>query len=118
MNPDKPVEAHNVPTNTTSDYSRGQSSPDQIAQRAEKLRRERGSPGGQDEAIRLEAEAQLKAEAESKPVSGTDARPYVDEPATQLRTRTKTQDPADSGAQTRSATDGKAKQQAGKLRNQ
>jgi hypothetical protein len=118
MNPDKPVEAHNVPTDTTADSTRGQVSRDQIARRAEKLWRDRNSPAGQDDAIWLEAEAQLKAELESKPVAGTDARPYVDEPATQLRTRTKTQDPADSAVQTRSATDGKSRQRAGKLRNQ
>src|SRR3954463_15647884 len=118
MNPDKPVQAANVPTPTSGDYSRGQVAHEQIAARAQKLWRDRGSPSGQDETIWLEAEAQLKGEAESKPVSGTDSRPYVDEPAKQLKTRTKTQDPADAAAQTRSGTDKKSKQSAGKLRNQ
>ena len=118
MNPDKPVHARNVPTKTDADYSRGQVSHDQIAQRAQKLWRDRSQPSGQDEAIWLEAEAQLKAESESKPVAGTESRPYADEPAIPLKSRTKTQDPADSAAQTRSATDSKSKKTAGKLRNQ
>jgi hypothetical protein len=118
MNPDKPVQARNVPTQTSGDYSRGQVPHEQIVERAQKLWRERSSPSGQDEAIWLEAEAQLKAESESKPVAGTESRPYVDEPAQQLKTRTKTQDPTDAAAQTRSATDKKSKQSAGKLRNQ
>jgi hypothetical protein len=118
MNPDKPVHANNVPTATTGDYSRGQVTQDQIRSRAEKLWRERSQPSGQDEAIWFEAEAQLKAESEARPVAGTPSRPYVDEPATQLKSRTKVQDPAESAVQTRSATDPKAKKSAGKLRNQ
>ena len=102
MNPDKPVGANNVPTPTNADYSRGQVSHDQIAQRAQKLWRDRNQPSGDDERIWFEAEAQLKAEAESKPVSGTDARPLTNEPATQLKSRTKVQDPADSAVQTQS----------------
>ena len=118
MNPDKPVHAKNIPTSTSSDVSRGQVSHEQIARRAEKLWADRNRPAGQDEAIWFEAEAQLKAEAESRPVSGTPSRPYVDEPAQQLRSRTKVQDPSESAAQTRSATDSKAKKSAGKVRNQ
>ena len=118
MNPEKPVHAQNVPTQTLPDNARGQVTHDQIAQRAEKLWRDRSQPTGQDQAIWLEAEAQLKAEIEKQPVSGTASRPYVDEPATQLKSRTKSRDPADSAAQTRSATDAKSKKSAGKLRNQ
>jgi hypothetical protein len=120
MNPDKPVHAHNVPTDTQHDYSRGQVAHDQIRQRAEKIWRERNSPSGQDEAIWFEAEAQLKAEAEAKPVAGTESRPYVDEPGQQLRSRTKVQDPSESAVQPRSATESKSasKQAAGRLRNQ
>ena len=116
MHPDKPVHADNVPTRTAD--TRRNISHEQIVQRAEKLWSERSCPAGSDEAIWLEAESQLKAEAESRPVAGTEARPYVDEPGTQLKTRTKTQDPADAAAQTRSATDKKSRQTAGKLRNQ
>lgn len=116
MHPNKPVHAENIPTPT--ERLRRQVPHEEIAQRAEKLWRERSCPAGSDEAIWLEAESQLKAEAESQPVSGTASRPYVDEPAAQLRPRTKTQDPADSAAQTRSATDKKSRQTAGKLRNQ
>jgi hypothetical protein len=118
MNPDKPVHANNVPTPTNSDYSRGQATHEQIARRAEKLWRDRNQPSGQDQAIWLEAEAQLKSEAEARPVAGTESRPYVDEPATQLKSRTKVQDPSEAAAQTRSATDSKSKKSAGKLRNQ
>jgi hypothetical protein len=118
MNPDKTVRARNVPTNTQPDNSRGQVSHEQIAQRARQLWQQRNSPSGQDEAIWLEAETQLKAEIESRPVSGTESRPYMDEPAQPLRSRTKVQDPSESAAQTRSATDAKSKQSAEKLRNQ
>jgi len=100
MNPDKPVHANNVPTPSP----RQPFSHDDIKRRAESLWRDRGQPSGQDDAIWLEAESQLLAEAESRPVSGTPSRPYVDEPATQLRSRTKVQDPAESAVQTRSAT--------------
>lgn len=119
MNRDKPVHADNVPTRTDTDYSRGQVTHEQIARRAEKIWRDRNQPGGQDEAIWLEAEAELKAEAESRPVSGTESRPYVDEPGKQLSSRTKVQDPADSAVQPRSATEqkGKAKSKAPKLRD-
>jgi hypothetical protein len=118
MNPNKPVHARNVPTRTDADTTRGQISHEQIAHRAEKLWRERQRPAGQDEAIWLEAEAQLKAEAESKPVAGTESRPYADEPAQPVRSKSKSRDQSDAAAQTRSATDGKSKQSAGKLRNQ
>lgn len=118
MNPDKPVHAHNVPTKSVTNFSRGQVPQEKIAERAKKLWLERGSPTGQDEAIWFEAEARLKAEAESKPVSGTASRPYVDEPGKPLATRTKSRDPADAAAQPRSATEGKSKQTAGKLRSQ
>src|SRR4051812_16353117 len=93
MNPDKPARAPNTPTATSSDYSRGQLTHEQIAQRAEKIWTDRVRPSGKDETIWFEAEAQLKAEADSRPVSGTPSRPYVDEPAKQLRSRTKVQDP-------------------------
>jgi hypothetical protein len=116
MHPDKPVHANNVPTAT--DRLRQQVPHEEIARRAEKLWHERSCPAGSDEAIWLEAESQLKGEAESRPVSGTESRPYVDEPGQQLRTRTKTQDPTDAAAQTRSATDKKSRQSAGKLRHQ
>ncbi len=119
MNLDKPVQAANVPTQTSANFSRGQVSHEQIAQRAEKIWHERHQPSGSDEAIWFEAEAQLKAEAESRPVAGTESRPYVDEPAQQLRSRTKTQDPADSAAQLRSPTEATAKtKKSPKLRNQ
>ena len=105
MNRDKPAGAQNVPTQTTADTTRGQVPHDQIARRAEKLWRERNQPSGQDDAIWLEAETQLKAESEARPVAGTESRPYKDEPAKPLRSRTKVQDPTDSGAQLRSATE-------------
>lgn len=116
MHPDKPVHAANVPTpaNRQSD----QVAREEIARRAEKLWRDRGQPAGQDDAIWLEAENQLKAEAESRPVSGTESRPYVDEPGTQVRARTKTQDPSESAVQTRSPTEGKKRPNTPRLRNQ
>jgi hypothetical protein len=114
MNPDKPVRANNIPTS----QPRRQIPHEQIAARAEKLWRQRNCPAGSDDAIWLEAESQLQAEAEARPVAGTESRPYVDEPAKQLRSRTKVQDPADAAAQTRSATDAKSRKSAGKLRNQ
>lgn len=118
MPQEKPVQADNVPTPTGSDYSRGQIAHEQIAQRAEKLWRERSCPAGSDEAIWFEAEAQLKAEAESRPVAGTDARPHASEPGTPVRKNTKSRDPADAAAQTRTATESKGKPKAGTLRNQ
>ncbi len=116
-NPNKPVHAHNVPTPTNGELSRGQVSPEQIKQATGKSGIRDARRPSHDPAA-LEAEAKLKAAAESKPVSGTPSRPYVDEPGTPLRTRTKTQDPADAAVQTRSATDAKAKDSAGQLRNQ
>lgn len=116
MHPDKPVHADNVPS--PANRERDQVPHEEIARRAEKIWRERNQPAGQDEAIWLEAENQLKAEAESRPVAGTESRPYVDEPATQVRTRTKTQDPAESAVQTRSATEGKKPVKTPRLRNQ
>jgi hypothetical protein len=116
MNPDKPVHARNVPTPT--ERPRRQFPREEIVRRAEKLWHERNRPSGQDEAIWFEAESQLQAEAESKPVAGTASRPYVDEPAQPVRSQTKSRDPADAAAQTRSATDSKSKKTAGKLRNQ
>jgi hypothetical protein len=114
MKPDKPVEADNQPTPTPTNQARGAVSHEQIAQRAEKLWRERSCPAGNDQAIWLEAESQLKAELESRPVSGTESRPYADESAQPTRARTKVQDPAESAVQTRSATERKAKHQSGK----
>lgn len=116
MNPDKPVHAHNVPTPT--DRMRSPVANEEIVREAEKLWHERGCPTGSDDAIALEAESKLKAAAESKPVAGTPSRPLADEPAQPVRPNTKSRDPADSAAQTRSATDAKSKQSAGKLRNQ
>lgn len=116
MHSDKPVHAQNVPTPT--ERLRQQVPHEEIARRAEQLWRERNCPAGSDQAIWLEAESQLKAQAESRPVAGTESRPYVDEPGTQLRSRTKTQDPADSAVQPRSATDKKSRQTGGRLRNQ
>ena len=116
MNPDKPVHAQNVPTPT--ERPRRQFPHDEIARRAEKLWHDRQRPSGQDEAIWLEAESQLQAEAESRPVAGTESRPYVNEPAKPMRSQTKSRDPADSAAQTRSPTENKSRQSAGKLRNQ
>ncbi len=115
MSSDKPVYAENTPS--PDDRQRDQAPREEIARRAEKLRRDRNSPAGSEEAIWLEAESQLKAEAESRPVSGTESRPYVDEPATQVHTRTKTQDPSESAVQTRSATENK-KPPTPRLRNQ
>jgi hypothetical protein len=116
MNSDKPVHAANVPTPT--ERPRRQVLHEEIARCAERLWRERGSPGGQDEAIWLEAESVLQAEAEAKPVSGTPSRPYTDEPAKPVRAQTKSRDPAEAAAQTRSNTAAQSKQSAGKLRNQ
>ena len=116
MNPDKPVHARNVPTPT--ERPRRSIPHEEIARRAEKLWHDRNRPAGQDEAIWLEAESQLQSEAESKPVAGTESRPYVDEPAKPVRSQTKSRDPADAAAQTRSPTDAKSKSTAGKLRHQ
>jgi hypothetical protein len=116
MNPDKPVHARNVPTPT--ERPRRQIIHEEIARRAKQLWQDRGEPSGSDEAIWLEAESQLQAEAESRPVSGTESRPYVDEPAKPVRSQSKSRDPSEAGAQTRSATDAKSKQSAGKIRNQ
>ena len=114
MNPDKPVQASNTPTKRP----RRQIPHEEIAWRAERLWHERNRPTGQDEAIWLEAESLLQAEAESRPVSGTESRPNKDEPATPVRSQTKSRDPADAAAQTRSATEGKSREPAEKLRNQ
>lgn len=116
MNPDKPVHADNVPTPT--EQPRRQVPHDQIARRAEKIWEERNRPSGSDAAIWLEAESQLQAQAESRPVAGTESRPNVEEAAQPMRSQTKSRDPADAAAQTRSATDSKSKRNAGKLRNQ
>ena len=116
MNPDKPVHARNVPTPT--ERPRRQLLHEEIARRAREIWHGRNQPAGSDEAIWLEAESQLQAELESRPVSGTESRPYVDEPATPVRPQTKSRDPAEAAAQTRSATDAKSKQSPGKIRNQ
>ena len=118
MNPDKPVHANNVPTSTPPTLTRGQATKEQIDQQAEKIRREQKSPKQADASIRLEAESELKAEAESKPVSGTESRPYQEEAGKPISPRTKVQDPSESAVQTRSDTKEKAKDSAGKLRNQ
>ncbi|HVU32962.1 MAG TPA: DUF2934 domain-containing protein [Opitutaceae bacterium] len=91
---------------------------DQIAARAQRLWRERNCPINQDDAIWLEAESQLQAEAESRPVSGTPSRPYVNEPAHSNKTRTKTQDPAEAAVQTRSATESRSRGTAGQIHSQ
>jgi hypothetical protein len=114
MNPDKPVNAANVPTSAP----RQQIPHDEIARRAEQIWRDRNRPAGTDDAIWLEAESQLQAEAESRPVAGTPSRPFVDEPGKQVRTRTKVQDPAESAVQTRSATDAKAREKTKQVRSQ
>lgn len=114
MNPDKPVHANNVPT----PQPRQAYAHEEVKRRAEQVWRERGQPSGQDEAIWLEAESQLLAEAETKPVAGTPSRPYVDEPGTPVRTRTKVQDPTEAAVQTRHAADGQAKTKKKVLRNQ
>lgn len=116
MSSNKPTHANNVPT--PAEDTRRQVPHEEIAHRAEQLWRERNCPAGSDEAIWLEAESQLQAKAESRPVSGTPSRPYVDEPAKPVRSKTKSPDAAESGAQTRSATEGKASSSAGQLRNQ
>lgn len=115
MNPDKPVHAENVPTST--ERPRRSIPHAEIARRAEQLWQERGQPSGQDEAIWLEAESQLQSAAEARPVAGTASRPYVDEPSQALRPQTKSRDPAEAGAQTRSATEAKPKRNSGKIRN-
>jgi hypothetical protein len=95
MNPDRPVHAANVPTPT--ERPRRQIAHEEIARRAETLWRQKGWPAGQDEAIWLEAESQLQAEAESKPVSGTASRPQTDQPPVSTRrTKTKSRDPSDA----------------------
>ena len=114
MSSNKPVHARNVPTPT--ERPRRQFPHEEIARRAEKLWHERNRPSGTDEAIWLEAESQLQAEFESQPVSGTESRPYVNEPAKPIRVQTKSRDPADAAAQTRSATNAKSKPTAKKLR--
>ena len=78
----------------------------------------RNRPSGIDEAIWFEAENQLQAEAESRPVGGTASRPYVNEPAKPGRPQTRSRDASDAAAQTRSATNPNPKRTAGKLRNQ
>src|SRR5689334_19720751 len=78
MNENKPVEASNVPTPTSP--GRTKFLHEEIARRAEQIWEQRNRPSGSDEAIWLEAESQLQAEAESKPVAGTESRPYVNEP--------------------------------------
>jgi hypothetical protein len=114
MSPNKPAEAKNTPTT----QPRRQIPHEQIAARAETLWRERSCPAGSDEAIWLEAESQLQAEAEARPVSGTPSRPYVDEPAKQLKPRTKGRDASEAAVQTRSATESKSKKTGSQLRNQ
>lgn len=114
MNPDKPVQANNVPTQ----QPRQQVSHEQIAARAKRIWEQRQCPSGCDDAIWLEAESQLQAEGEARPVSGTPSRPYIDEPGVQLSSRTKVQDPAESAVQPRSATDPKARKNTKELRNQ
>lgn len=114
MNPDKPVQANNVPTPTNR--PRRQISHEQIVERAEKLWRDRGSPSGQDEAIWLEAESQLQSEAEAKPVAGTPARATTTEAAPPVARPTKSRDASDTPATAPTQT--KTKPAPGKLRNQ
>ena len=52
MNPDKPVQAHNV--STATERPRRQIPHEAIAHRAEQLWRSRGQPAGSDEAIWLD----------------------------------------------------------------
>jgi hypothetical protein len=116
MNADKTVQASNTPS--SSNKPRRQIPREEIALLAERLWHERNRPTGNDEAIWLEAESRLQAEAEAQPVAGTESRPYVDEPAKPFRPQTKSRDPAEAGAQKRSPTESKSKQMAGKLRKQ
>lgn len=119
MNSHAPTPVQNHPTPT--ERPRRQVSHDDIARRAEQLWHERNRPADQDEKIWLEAESELQAKAESRPVSGTPSRPYQDEPATPVRSGTKSSDPSEAGAQTRSATENKAQARQtspGKIRNQ
>lgn len=112
MNPDKPVDARNVPTPTPPDLGRGQLPKEEVDRRAAELRR--SGNASDDASARLEAESRLKAESESKPVAGTVSRPYVDEPGKQLRSRTKVQDPSESAVQPRSATENQVERRPGK----
>lgn len=114
MNPDKPVNASNVPTG----QPQRQVTREQIARRAEQIWRQRNQPTGSDEAIWLQAESELQAEAESRPVTGTPSRPLENEPGSQLRSRTKVQDPTDSAVQTRSETKATPRKKTKQIRNQ
>ncbi len=99
MNPEKPVRARNVPA--AAERPRRQIPHNEIAARAERLWHERNRPSGVDDAIWLEAESQLRAEAEMKPASGADSLPD-----------------RDAAAQKRSATTVKSGSNGGRLRNQ
>jgi hypothetical protein len=114
MNPEKPTHAANTPASAP----RRQVPHEQIAARAEKLWRERSCPAGSDDAIWLEAESQLQAEAEAQPVAGTPSRQYTDEPAIPTRSNTKSRDPSDAAAQTRSPTEGRSRPPKKQLRSQ
>jgi hypothetical protein len=116
MNRDKPVHAANAPTPTHR--PRRSISHEQIAERAEKLWRERGQPAGQDEAIWLEAESQLQAEAEARPVAGTEARAPVGQPAEPIVHQTKSRDSSDTIVPPRASPNAPPKRTAGKLRSQ
>ena len=117
MNPDKPVQADNVPSSSTR--PRRQIPREEISLLAERIWNERGRPSDRDSEIWLEAESRLQAEAESKPVSGTESRPNVDEPAKPVRSQTKSRDASDTPVPPRAATTAAPKKNnAGKLRNQ
>ena len=101
---------------TPTEAPRRQVPREEISRRAEQLWRERDCPAGCDEQIWLEAESELQGRAEAQPVSGTDARPNIDEPGSPLRRNTKTRDPAESAAQLRSPTENKPRSRAERIR--
>lgn len=106
MNPDKSDNA----ANPALERQRRQFLHEEIARRAEQVWRSRGSPQGQDEAIWLEAEKQLHAEAAPPPYMKDAAKP----PA-----QTKSSDASDSRPQTKAGmTPPPPKKTPGKLRNQ
>jgi hypothetical protein len=92
------------PQRTQPEQTRAMVPREQISRLAEQLWRERNCPAGQDDAIWLEAESRLQAQAEMRPASGTESRPNADEAGVPVRKNTKSRDPADAAAQPRSAT--------------
>jgi hypothetical protein len=101
---------------TPTEAPRRQIPREEISRRAEQLWHERNCPTGCDDQIWLEAESELQARAESQPVSGTESRPNIDEPAIPVRRNTKTQDPTEAAVQLRSPTEGKRRAKAERIR--